>query len=335
MKIYLDQLGPQLKKALPAMIWLSGDEPLQMREASDLVRSTCREQGFSERELHDVDNGFDWRELVNASNSMSLFSDRKLIELRLKSSKLDDTARKTLQACLDDPSPDNILLLTSPRIEPASSKTQWFRKLEAASLVVQIYPVDAARLPRWIQQRMQHHGLRADPDAVQLLADRIEGNLLAADQEIEKLSLLFGKDAHITSDRIARSVADNARYNVFGLVDACLEGNPRRALKTVRRMRDEGSEALMITAMLARELRQLTEMGSRLQRGEAQAAVFQSHQIWKNRQASTDKALRRLKPGRTLQLLDQARDVDLAVKGMHTASPWIVLEQLVTRFASP
>lgn len=335
MKIYLDQLGPQLNKALPAMIWLSGDEPLQMREASDLVRSTCRAQGFSERELHDVDNGFDWRELVNASNSMSLFSDKKLIELRLKSSKLDDTARKTLQACLDDPSPDNILLLTSPRIEPASGKTQWFRKLEAASLVVQIYPVDAPRLPRWIQQRMQHHGLRADPDAVQLLADRIEGNLLAADQEIEKLSLLFGKDAHITSDRIARSVADNARYNVFGLVDACLEGNPKRALKTVRRMRDEGSEALMITAMLARELRQLTEMGSRLQRGEAQAAVFQSHQIWKNRQASTDKALRRLTPGRTLQLLDQARDVDLAVKGIRTASPWIVLEQLVTRFASP
>lgn len=334
MKIYLDQLAAQLNKSLPAMIWLSGDEPLQMREASDQVRQKCREQGFSERELHDVDNSFDWRELVNANNSMSLFSDKKLIELRLKSSKLDDSARKTLQSCLNNPSPDNMLLLTSPRIEAASSKTQWFKKLETASLVVQIYPVDASRLPRWIQQRMLHYGLRADADAVQLLADRIEGNLLAADQEIVKLSLLFGTDAHITFDRIARSVADNARYNVFGLVDACLAGNAQRAVKTVRRMRDEGSEALMITAMLAKELRQLTDMGSRLQRGEAQAAVFQSHQVWKNKQALTEKALRRLKPAKTLLLLDKAREVDLAVKGMHQAPPWIVLEQLVTRFAT-
>lgn len=334
MKIYLDQLDAQLNKTLPAMVWLSGDEPLQMREASDLVRRKCRQLGFSERELHDVDASFDWRELVNANNSMSLFSDKKLIELRLKSSKLDDTARKTLQSCLDDPSPDNMLLLISPRIEAASTKTQWFRKLEAVSLVVQIYPVDTARLPRWIQQRMQQRSLQADADAVQLLADRIEGNLLAADQEIEKLSLLFGKEAHITSDRIARSVADNARYNVFGLVDACLAGNAPRAVKTVRRMRDEGSEALMIAAMLAKELRQLTDMGIRLQRGEAKAAVFQSHQVWKNKQAVTEMALRRLKPATTMQLLDQVRDVDLAVKGMHQVPPWIMLEQLVTRFAT-
>jgi DNA polymerase-3 subunit delta len=334
MKIYADQLSAQLSKSLPAMIWLSGDEPLQMRDASDLVRRHCRDQGFAERELHDVDASFDWRELVNANNSLSLFSDKKLIEIRLKSSKLDDTARKTLQRCLDAPSPDNILLLIGPRIEPASAKTQWFRKLEAASLVVQIYPVDATRLPRWIQQRMQQQGLRADADAVQLLADRIEGNLLAADQEIEKLSLLFGKDAHITSERIARSVADNARYNVFGLIDACLAGNTQRAVKTLRRMRDEGSEALMITAMLAKELRQLTEVGNRLQRGEPQAAVFQSAQIWKNKQAMTENALRRLKPIKALKLLNHAREVDLAVKGMHQGPPWIMLEQLVVRFAS-
>lgn len=334
MKIYLDQLGSQLNKSLPAMVWLSGDEPLQMREASDLVRRQCRALGFSERELHDADASFDWRELVNANNSMSLFSDKKLIELRLKSSKLDDSARKILQSYLDAPSPDNMLLLTSPRIEAASSKTQWFRKLEAASLVVQIYPVDAGRLPRWIQQRMQHHGLQADIDAVQLLADRIEGNLLAADQEIEKLSLLFGNGAHITAERIARSVADNARYNVFGLVDACLAGNAQRAVKTVRRMRDEGSEALMIVAMLAKELRQLTDMGTRLQRGESQATVFQSNQVWKNKQALTEKALRRLAPPKTLRLLNQAREVDLAVKGMHPVPPWVMLEQLVAQFAS-
>ncbi|MEX2333523.1 MAG: DNA polymerase III subunit delta, partial [Pseudohongiella sp.] len=128
--------------------------------------------------------------------------------------------------------------------------------------------------------------------------------------------------------------ADNARYNVFGLLDACLAGNAQRAVKTVRRMRDEGSEALMITAMLAKELRQLTEMGNRLRRGEAQAAVFQSNQVWKNKQALTEKALRRLKPAQTLRLLNQVREVDLAVKGMHQVPPWIMLERLVYSFAS-
>lgn len=332
MKVYADQLSSHLQKPLQGMIWLSGDEPLQMREASDLVRQACRTQGIAERELHDVDNSFDWRTLANANSSMSLFADKKLIELRMKSSKLDDTARKALHAYLDSASSDSLLLLTSPRIEAASTRTQWFKKLEAASIMVQIYPIDLNRLPRWIQQRMQQKKLQADADAIQLLADRIEGNLLAADQEIEKLSLLFGEGAHITADNIARSVADNARYNVFGLVDACLGGSAERAIRTLRRMRDEGSEALMITAMLAKELRQLADIGNRLQRGENQAAVYQSNQVWKNKQPLTEKALRRIRPARAALLLDQVRNVDLAVKGMHEVPPWTLLEQVISEF---
>lgn len=328
MKVYPDQLQSSLGKALPAACWLSGDEPLQMRESSDLVRRICRQQGFTERVQYEVDNSFDWKQLLAEGNSLSLFSERKLIELQLKSSKLDDGARKALLAYLQHASPDNLLLLLSPRIEAATTKTQWFSKLEAGLMLVQIYPVDSDKLPAWIRQRMTKRGLSADADAIQLLADRIEGNMLAADQEIEKLSLLFGEGCHLGAEHIARSVADSARYNVFGLIDACLSGHAARAHRTLQRLRQEGQEVLMLNAMISKELRQLAAMKSEMLRGARAEQLMQRHHIWKNRQGATRSALSRLTPARLDQLLDQAREVDLAVKGMHPTPAWLLMDQL-------
>ncbi|MDO8909571.1 MAG: DNA polymerase III subunit delta [Pseudohongiella sp.] len=328
MKVYPDQIQPNLTRSLPAACWLSGDEPLQMRECSDLIRSITRQQGFTERVQHDVDADFDWRQLLAEGNNMSLFSDKKIIELNLKSSKLDDNARKSLLEYLQSASPDNLLLLLSPRIEPATAKTQWFSKLEAQLMLVQVYPVDSEKLPAWISQRMKKHALTADTDAIQLLADRIEGNMLAADQEIEKLSLLFGQGTHLRNEHIARSVADNARYNVFGLIDACLAGQSARVMKTLQRLRQEGQEVLMINAMVSKELRQLSTLKNELGRGARVDEVLQRHHIWKNRQAATRSALQRLTPARLSDLLQQARQVDLAVKGMQVTPAWVVMDNL-------
>lgn len=335
MKVYPDQLQSQLNKSLPAACWLSGDEPLQMRDCSDLIRSVTRKQGFTERVQHDVDANFDWGQLLAEGNNLSLFSDKKIIELNLKSSKLDDNARKSLLEYLQNASPDNLLLLLSPRIEPATTKTQWFSKLEAQLMLVQVYPVDAEKLPAWINQRIKKQGLSADDDAIQLLADRIEGNMLAADQEIEKLSLLFGAGTHLRTEHIARSVADSARYNVFGLIDACLAGESSRALKTLQRLKQEGQEVLMINALLSKELRQLDAMKNDMVRGARIDEVIQRHHVWKNRQAATRSALQRLSPARLAHLLEQARQVDLAVKGMQVTPPWLVMDKLCLAFSQP
>ncbi|HLT63565.1 MAG TPA: DNA polymerase III subunit delta [Pseudohongiella sp.] len=327
MKVYPEQLQSALSKSLPAACWLSGDEPLQMRDCSDLVRSICRNAGFTDRVQYEVDNSFNWNQLLSENNSMSLFSDRKLIELNLKSSKLDDSARKALAEYLDNASTDNLLLLLSPRIEAATTKTQWFGKLEARLMLVQFYPVERDKLPGWINQRMKKYGLSADAGAVQLLADRVEGNMLAADQEIEKLALLFGEGSQLTSEHIARSVADSARYNVFGLIDACLAGETAKAIKTLQRLRQEGQEVLMLTAMLGKELRQLIVMKNEMLRGARVDDVLQRHHVWKNRQGMTRAALNRLSAPALDNLLQLLRQIDLAVKGMDNRPAWLLMDQ--------
>jgi len=327
MKVYPEQLQSALSKSLPAACWLSGDEPLQMRDCSDLVRSICRNAGFTDRVQYEVDNSFNWNQLLSENNSMSLFSDRKLIELNLRSSKLDDSARKALAEYLDNASTDNLLLLLSPRIEAATTKTQWFGKLEARLMLVQFYPVERDKLPGWINQRMKKYGLSADAGAVQLLADRVEGNMLAADQEIEKLALLFGEGSQLTSEHIARSVADSARYNVFGLIDACLAGETAKAIKTLQRLRQEGQEVLMLTAMLGKELRQLIVMKNEMLRGARVDDVLQRHHVWKNRQGMTRAALNRLSAPALDNLLQLLRQIDLAVKGMDNRPAWLLMDQ--------
>lgn len=333
MKIRADQLAARLAKASDAAIWLTGDEPLQMRDCADLVRRHCRENGFTEREAYDVDHHFNWGLLLAAGQSMSLFAEKKLIELRLRSAKLDDAARKLLIAYLSAPPPDTVLLMTSPRLESSATRTQWYRQIEEKCLVVPLYAIDPHRLPEWIARQAQQRCLQIDPDAVQLLADRVEGNMLAADQEIEKLSLLFGPGGSITAQRIARSVADTARFTVFNLIDACLAGQAARAIRSLRRLRDEGSEPLMILGMMIKEVRLLTELRLGLDRGQSLDGLMQHHRVWKNRQALISNAVRRLRLSQLQAISAQCRLVDLAVKGMDSRPPWMLLEQAALRLS--
>lgn len=328
MKVYANQLRAALNRKLPIACWLSGDEPLQMRDSTDLIRDVCKKQGFTERERYEVDAQFDWGTLIAAGNSLSLFADKKLIELNLKNSKLEESARKMLSEYLQDASPDNFLLLISPKIESATLKTQWFGKIESQLLLVQVYPLDADKLPAWIVSRLADLAITADPDAVQLLADRIEGNMLAADQEIIKLHLLFGAGTHLRFEHIARTVADNARFNVFGLIDACLGGDSARAVRTLQRLQQEGHELLPVNAMIAKELRQLANMLKEITQGARIDDVIQKHHVWKNRQPMVRNALRRCKSEQINELLILTRGVDLAIKGMHSMPAWMLMEHV-------
>lgn len=333
MKVYADQFSRHLQGELHHAYWISGDEPLQLRELADALRTQSRAAGFTERDVYEVDRQFDWRTLHAASSSMSLFADKKLIELRLRHGKLDEPARKHLTEYLLAPAPDTLLLMTGPKLDSAASKTQWFKKIEQNMVIVQVYPVEPDKLNAWISRRLANFELRADADGVQLLADRVEGNMLAADQEIEKLSLLYGQGRQLDIQDIARSVADNSRFNVFSLIDACLAGNPAKAVRTLQRIREEGAETLMIVAMLAREIRQLQAMALQVEKGTSIAAVMQSARVWKNRQSLVAKALQRNNSQSFQSMLCQLRDVDMAVKGLGTHSPWILLERLICQLS--
>jgi DNA polymerase-3 subunit delta len=271
--------------------------------------------------------------MLQSSNSMSLFADRKIIELRQTSAKLEEVGREALASYLAAPNPDNVLILVTPKLEMATLNTKWFKALESGGVFVQVWPVDARGLPRWISSRMARKGLSADADAIALLCDRVEGNLLAADQEIEKLSVLAsappGQRVHIDRRLVMSLVADSSRYNVFALIDAALLGDARRCLKVLSGLRAEGNELLGLLAMVSRELRTLIAVSRRIAGGQAQGAAMLSEGVRKTHEAPVSRALERLQVPTLEALLQQARQVDMAVKGMSPADAWTELTDLL------
>ncbi len=332
MQIKIEQLSQRLKQQLPALLWISGDETLLVQEACDLVRKFAREQGYSEREVIDAGNGFDWNQLLLSNNSMSLFADRKLIDLR--ASKIDEAARAALIEYLANPNPDNLLLLTTGKIEKASQSSKWFTTIESKALFCQVWPVSEQQLPQWVEQRLRARGLGIEREALQLLCDRVEGNLLAAAQEIEKLQL-HAKGDTITAASVLDLVADNARFTVFTLVDACLGGNTERALKILEHLQAEGDEPLALLAMLGRELRNLSAMLVDMERGQSARDVVASHRVWGNKVQLTERALQVHNQRSLMALLERARVVDHTVKGLLKRNVWDELSGLVLNFSNP
>jgi len=323
-----EQLVPQLEKQLPPVIWISGDETLLVQEACDTIRQMAKEQGFSDREVHDAGLHFDWTLLLEASSSLSLFAERKLIDLRLHSPKLDNDGKKALQEFAADPGEDNLLLITSSRIEKPTLSTKWFKAIESKGMVVQVWPVSAQQLPNWVGQRMQRAGLKADRDSIDIICQRVEGNLLAAAQEIDKLSILTG-DKPLTPEIVARAVADNSRFNVFALTDTSMSGNPGQALNILNHLRAEGDDPLKVLFFITREIRTLLRMQGRISMGENMNGVMQSERIWQNRMPIVGNALRRHTIDSLESLLLKAKKVDQSVKGIDDAKSWDELASMV------
>ncbi len=333
MRIKSDQLSAHLQKNLQPLYWIAGDEVLLVQEALDRLRSRCRKDGFTEWDLFFVERGFNWQTMLQSGNSLSLFSDRKIIELRLLAPKLEDAGRDALQQYLASPNPDNVLIVVSPKLESSALNTKWFKAIEAAGVFVQVWPVDARGLPRWIATRLASHGLAADDEAIALLSEKVEGNLLAADQEIEKLRVLTGAspDNKMQIDRkhVMTLVADSSRYNVFNLIDAALVGDARRCLKIINGLRSEGSEPLSILGMITRELRSLIAIATRIAGGQNPASAMQNEHIRQNHEGPVGSAVERHSVATLEGLLQQARTIDLAVKGLSKMDPWTELSTLL------
>ncbi|WAD25730.1 DNA polymerase III subunit delta [Pseudomonadaceae bacterium T75] len=331
MKLPPAQLGKHLQGSLAPVYVVSGDEHLLCQEACDAIRAACRQQAFSERQVLSVESGFDWGQLLEAGANLSLFAERRLLELRIPSGKPGDKGAAALLHYLARPAEDTVLLISLPKLDGSTQKTKWAKALIDGKDVqfLQVWPVDAAQLPQWIRQRLSQAGLAADQEAVELIAARVEGNLLAAAQEIEKLKLL-AEDGRVTADTVQAAVANSARYDVFGLIDAALQGHPEHSLRMLEGLRGEGIEAPVILWALARELRLLANIAQQYAQGVPLERAFNQARppVWDKRRPLVSKALQRHDVAGWQRLLMAAQLIDEQIKGQAEGDPWIGLSNI-------
>jgi DNA polymerase III subunit delta len=265
MPIGPDQLPQQLKRGIAPLYFIFGDEPLLIDEAVDALRAAVA-QAHYEREVVNVEPGFDWNGFYASLQSGSLFSTRRLIELRLPTGKPGDAGGKILSELAQSPSADVVLAVRCGKLDRAVRTTKWAKAFEAAAVTVQVYPLETAQLPAWINRRMRAAGLTPGPGVADRLAYHVEGNLLAGAQEIEKLAMQFGA-AEIGLDDIEGVLSDNARYSVFALADACLRGARADCLRILRTLQAEGEAPALICWSLVREIRILARLSGEIAAG--------------------------------------------------------------------
>ncbi|MFN2329104.1 MAG: DNA polymerase III subunit delta [Chromatocurvus sp.] len=332
MRIYPEKLKGDLQKRLLPVYLVSGDETLLVQECADSIRAAARERGCSERIVMDAGRGFDWQELLQHASNLSLFSQQQLLELRLPDAKPGSEGSKALCSYLDNPSPDNTLLIVAGKLDSTAANSKWFRTIDSAGATLSLWPVNPAELPRWLQQRASAAGLTLTADAAALLAERTEGNLLAAAQEIEKLALL-GDNQRIDIDSVTDNVLSSARFGVFSMVDTALAGDARSALRMLQGLRAEGVELAVVMWVLARELRLLQALVADCAQGKRPQQALQQHRVWKSRMGAVGAALERHDRRSLSQILQLGLQADAAAKGYGPGDAWQHLETLLLAIA--
>ncbi len=321
MQIKAEQLQVRLKQGLMPLYFVYGDEPLMVQEACDAIRAAARASGCSERELYSVEPGFDWGAFLESGDAMSLFAERKLIELRIPTGKPGDVGSKALLRYCERPSPDNVLLIQAGKLDGNAKRAKWYKALEKAGAVVPIWPLDVRQLPGWAMRRMKQRGLQASQEAVALLVERVEGNLLACAQEIEKLLLLHGP-GQLSLEQIAASVADSARFDIYKLVDNALQGDVVRTTRIVNGLRGEGVEPVLVLWALSREIRAMADMAFQLSQGGSIEQCLAKARVWERRKALVRTGLKRHNVANWQRLLQQCGAVDAMIKGARGGNVW-------------
>ena len=336
MKIAYRQLAGRLESGL-ARVWLiAGEEPLLVDEGLTAVRDAARAAGFAERELHVVDRGFKWTALESQADNLSLFSSRKLLELRMGSARLGDAGSKAAKSLIENTTDDRLLLIgIHAKLDSSTARLSWVKAAEKHGVRVDVWPIERGELPRWVAERARRHGVTLERDAVELLAERGEGNLLAVEQELVKLALL-DPDRRYDAAALAAAVGESARFDVFRLTDALLAGDGARALRVLSGLRSEGVAPPLLAWALAREFGMLAAVRFALDNGEDPQQVLRSNGIWPRRQPLVRTALRRLSRAELVRLLRLAVRVDRAAKGAGGGpGPWEAITELVLAAVAP
>jgi DNA polymerase-3 subunit delta len=327
-KIQANQLPTRLRKNLAPCYLVSGDEPLLVTEALDDIRQAARERGFMARESQMATQSFDWSALAASSANLSLFAEKRVIELRIPTGKPGRDGSKAIVDLVDRLGPELMLIVITPKLDRNAQKSKWVKTLESRGAWLPIYTVGNRELPRWVAERMRAEGLQPDRAAAQLIAERVEGNLLAARQEIVKLRLLLG-EGPVTAEDVANAVADSSRYDVFKLVEAALVGDARRALRILGGLQAEGIEPVIVFWALGRELNMAVRLSEAVRRREDIGALMRQHQVWDKRQDQLRSCLGRVTGEELHRLLKAARRGDAASKGQLQADPWQMATSLV------
>ena len=334
MRLKPGQITSALQKGLAPVYFFSGDEPLQLGEMADAVRAAARTAGYDSREVLVANTGFSWNELTEAAGSLSIFADKKIIDLRLPAGTPGVDGAKVLTAYCERLPEDTLLLIGAAKIDRAALKTRWFQAVDKVGCVVQVWPLEGQDLIAWLQQRMQRRGLQAEAEGIRILASRVEGNLLAAAQEIEKLYVLYGA-GHLSNRQVFDVVADSSRFDVFKLMDSVLEAKVTRIFRILSGLQAEGVAAPVVLWALTREARVLIKIKLALAKGQNKASVFNNNQIWDKRQQSVSDALDRLGENDLNNILALSAKADRQIKGQQQGEPWETLLAVCLMFASP
>ncbi|MCD6055163.1 MAG: polymerase subunit delta [Gammaproteobacteria bacterium] len=333
MRINTEQVTQHLKGKLASIYLFTGAEPLQLQEAYDLLIVEARKKGFNTRTRLDANTGFDGSLLRLHSQNFSLLSDQQLIEISLPAGNPGSSGSEALCEYAENPPPDTLLMVRTGKLESSAAASKWIKMIEKHGVIIQSWPIPLDKIPQWLAKRLALVHLQTDKHGLNLLAERIEGNLLAGAQAVEKLHLLYG-EGNLTVEHIATAISDSAQYDVFALVDAGLQGNLERCLHILNVLQEEGVAAAIVLWAMLREIRLLATLCFQL-KSIPLVQVLNQAKIWEKRKPLVAAALQRISLESTYDLLEKAHLIDRAIKGGSDHDPWEGLSQLCLQLAKP
>jgi DNA polymerase-3 subunit delta len=321
MQLRAEELGEALQRGLSPLYVVHGDEPLLALEAGDAIRAAARAAGIVEREILVVEPGFKWDAFLAADANLGLFGERKLVDLRIPSGKPGVEGGKALEAYAANGSPDNVTLVTLPKLDRATQSARWFEALSRAGVAIAVYPVEREALPQWIATRLARQKQRATRETLAFLAEHCEGNLLAARQEIEKLALVL-PEGSLDHDAVANAVADVARYDVFQLSEAWLAGDAVRALRILTVLEAEGDAPIQAIWQLSEDVHAIAAVHAMVRAGTPLASAVRNARVWGKRQNALERAVQRVAPATVPGLLSALAQLDALSKGIGRGNAW-------------
>ena len=329
----IEQLSPDLP--LKPLYVIHGEEDLLRVEALDVLRQAARQQGYLNREVYSADSAsFDWQELLHAAGSMGLFADLKLLEIHIPGGKPGKAGGDALQELAGRLPEDTAVVLMLPKLERAQMQANWFAALAKHGVVLEAKAVSGAALPQWIQGRLKQAGLEIEADALSLFAERVEGNLLAAKQEIDKLALLHPRGHLLNMADAEAAVANVARFDVFQLAGAWMSGDAARTARLLEGLEADGEEPVMLLWALAEDIRILIRLTAALKQGQSVQSVRNSLRLWGDKQTLAPMAVRRISIARLLAALQDCAKIDCMIKGAEVGNAWAEFKHLTLELAA-